>query len=332
MEEGSDQRNGQRGARRWLSTLRYRGPTQTLPRESSRRGIARGNIRRQCGKEIRIRELHIVVPFDLSEADQIEQIQTKFTPSTGQDLDNMPYNPTARMGDQINQSVSNSLRSLRPETKYISRQVYLDALLLHSPMPTIEETLEVWCFLEAFARTGRAKQLGISNVDLPTLKAIWDNAKIKPSIVQNRFHAKTGYDVQLRAFCETAHITYQAFWTLTGNPELLSAKPVVDLAQAAEIRRPVALYALVMDLDILVLNGTTSPEHMREDLNGMQIVGKWADKNREGWKRVSEAFRETIGDKPLSHKDHRFRGLVRRERERAILKDPDVKEVKNMSS
>lgn len=222
----------------------------------------------------------------------------------------MPYDPDARLSDQINLSVSKSLRTLRPREKYISHQVYLDSLLLHSPYSTIEETLKVWTHLEAFVPK-RTPQIGISNVDLPTLKALWESAKVKPSIVQNRFHAETGYDVPLRAFCKKNRITYQAFWTLTGNSELLEAKPVVALAQAAEIGKPVALYALVMDQDILVLNGTTSADHMREDLIGMQIVGQWVLKNGEEWKRIRAEFREVIGDKSPSHNDPKFRGLWR---------------------
>lgn len=310
MEEGSDKGTGQRGARRWVPALRYCGPTQTLPGRPGRRSIARGYIRRHRQEKFSIRKLYSLANSHVGEADKKEQIQTKFTPPAGQDHANMPYDPDARLSDQINLSVSKSLRTLRPREKYISHQVYLDSLLLHSPYSTIEETLKVWTHLEAFVPK-RTPQIGISNVDLPTLKALWESAKVKPSIVQNRFHAETGYDVPLRAFCKKNRITYQAFWTLTGNSELLEAKPVVALAQAAEIGKPVALYALVMDQDILVLNGTTSADHMREDLIGMQIVGQWVLKNGEEWKRIRAEFREVIGDKSPSHNDPKFRGLWR---------------------
>lgn len=207
----------------------------------------------------------------------------------------MPYDPNARLSDQINNSVTSSLRNLRPASGYITHLVYIDSLLLHSPLPTISETLEAWQHLELFVPK-QVRELGISNVDLATLETIYKKAKIKPSIVQNRFHAWTGYDVPLRAFCREHEIKYQSFWTLTGNPELLESKPVIALAQGAEIGRPVALYALVMDLDIDVLNGTTSAEHMREDLYGMRAGRRWVEKNEEQWKEIRMQFRELIGE------------------------------------
>lgn len=222
----------------------------------------------------------------------------------------MPYDPDARLSEQINLSVSRSLRNLSPPGKYISHLVYVDSLLLHSPLPTMKETLQAWTHLEPFVPK-RARQIGISNVDLPTLETIYQKAKVKPSVVQNRFHAETGYDVPLRAFCKKHKIKYQSFWTLTGNLALLESQPVVTLAQEAEIVRPVALYALVMDLDILVLNGTTSADHMREDLSGIRTVGKWADKNEEEWKRIRAEFREIIGEDVRFPEDPKFRGLLR---------------------
>lgn len=207
----------------------------------------------------------------------------------------MPYDPDAQLSDQINLSVSSSLRNLRPSGENISHLAYVDSLLLHSPLRTMEETLQAWTRLESFV-PDQARQIGISNVNLPVLKEIYKNAQIKPSVVQNRFYAETGYDVPLRAFCREHKIEYQSFWTLTGNPQLLGAKPVVSLARAAEIGRPVALYALVMDLGIIVLNGTSSKEHMREDLYGMQVVSKWTEKNEKEWKEIRAGFRAIVGD------------------------------------
>lgn len=51
---------------------------------------------------------------------------------------------------------------------------------------------------------------------------------------------------------------------------------MVGVAQAAEVSREVALYALVLGLQgTTVLNGTTS--HMQEDLEGVKRVGRWAE-------------------------------------------------------
>ena len=67
-------------------------------------------------------------------------LQTKFTPFGGQDPENIPYDAEARIGEQVRQSFEVSLRNLRID--------YLDGLVLHSPYPEDEDTLEAWRAME----------------------------------------------------------------------------------------------------------------------------------------------------------------------------------------
>ncbi len=53
---------------------------------------------------------------------------------------------------------------------------------------------------EEFVREGKVRQLGISNVSQPELESLFAEATVKPAVVQNRFHRRTGYDRGLRAF------------------------------------------------------------------------------------------------------------------------------------
>lgn len=59
-------------------------------------------------------------------------LQTKFTPFRGQDPNNCPYDPTSSLEDQIKQSLAVSLENLKTD--------YLDSLVMHSPLATLEET------------------------------------------------------------------------------------------------------------------------------------------------------------------------------------------------
>lgn len=206
----------------------------------------------------------------------------------------MPYNPSAPLDVQIKTSVASSLANLRKEDEP-EEGSYIDCMLLHSPLPTIEQTLEAWTLLESYVPR-QIRTLGISNVTLPVLQAIYDNSKVKPSVVQNRFYPQTRYDVPIRNFCREHQIIYQSFWTLTGNPALLKSEPVVQLAQAVGVGLPVALYALVMNSGIEVLNGTTSQEHMREDLEGVVKVQDWAARNSRDWTSTTNMFQELISD------------------------------------
>lgn len=186
-------------------------------------------------------------------------LQTKFTPLTGQDPARIPYTAGALLAQQVAESCAVSLRNLHTD--------YLDCLVLHSPLPTMAETLEVWRAFEECVERGEVRRLGISNcANLKTLKALCESARIKPTVVQNRFYQATHYDRDLRAFCVAQGIQYQSFWTLTANPTLLAAKPIKRLARQY-VRTPAQiLFRFLTQRGIVPLTGTSSETHMREDL------------------------------------------------------------------
>lgn len=70
------------------------------------------------------------------------------------------------------------------------------------------------------------------------------------------------------------------------------------IGQKAGVSREVALYGLVMALQgITVLNGTTNIMRMREDLEGVQKLGMWAEgEGNEDWMEFLEEFRTLVGD------------------------------------
>ena len=98
---------------------------------------------------------------------------------------------------------------------------YVDSLVLHSPMQSYEETLVVWKAMEEIYNNGGALHLGISNTyDIKLLMRLYDDAAVKPQILQNRFYARSNYDIEIRRFCKDNAIRYQSFWTLTANPHV----------------------------------------------------------------------------------------------------------------
>ena len=186
-------------------------------------------------------------------------LQTKFTPLGGQDPQRIPYDPRAPLPQQIEQSCARSLENLRTD--------YLDALLLHSPLSNGAETLRAWRMLEELVERGNVRNIGISNCyQLDELQQLWQAAHIKPTVLQNRFYRDSGYDAQLRAFCRAHAITYQSFWTLTANKQLL--KHAALIAAAVAHRRSVEqiLFRYLTQRQVVPLTGTRSERHMREDL------------------------------------------------------------------
>src|SRR5690606_17931000 len=165
----------------------------------------------------------------------------------------------APVADQVAQSFEKSLRNLRTG--------YVDGLVLHSPLRDGRQTLEAWRALESIANTGGARQIGISNCySLDLLRSLCDAAAVAPAIVQNRFYRDTGYDSGIRAFCRDRGIVYQSFWTLTANPHLLADPVVAEIASRLDRTPAQVLFRYLTQQGVVPLTGTTSIEHMREDL------------------------------------------------------------------
>lgn len=219
-------------------------------------------------------------------------IQTKFSPPSAQGP-NPPYDLDAPLVDKVHQSVRSSLEYFTTQ----GQEPYLDSVVMHSPMNTIEETITAWKTLETYVPS-KIRNLGISNTTLPVLQALNNAATIKPSVVQNRFHAETAFEIGLRAYCREQEIVFQSFWTLSANPRLARASPVVEVAEKSGVAPVAAYYALVLGLDgITILDGTTNEVHMKEDLEGIDVVGAWAEGDGAAdWASALANFRRVIGE------------------------------------
>lgn len=187
-------------------------------------------------------------------------IQTKFTPIDGQDKNNMPYEITDDLKTQLRKSFENSKKNLQVE--------YIDSYILHSPIFPGKKLIEAWLTMEEFYSLKEVGQLGISNCyDLDVLKYLYKNSDIKPAIVQNRFYAQSGYDKEIRIWCKQKGILYQSFWSLTANPEIVNSSVINQLSKKYNKTKEQIFYKFLNELEIIPLNGTTSNEHMKLDLN-----------------------------------------------------------------
>ena len=186
-------------------------------------------------------------------------IQTKFTPIDGQDKSNMPYLESDEIEVQVEKSFQTSKRNLKTN--------FIDSYILHSPVFPGSKLQKVWEKMQEFYDKKEVGALGISNCyEIDTLKFLYKNAKVKPSIVQNRFYAQSGYDKDIRNFCLEKGIIYESFWSLTANPHILSSELLRNLANKYEKGVVEIFYRFLNHINIVPLNGTTSSIHMIEDL------------------------------------------------------------------
>ena len=187
-------------------------------------------------------------------------LQTKFTDLSGQDH-RLPYDASADLHTQVMQSYSTSLEHLNT--------AYIDSYVLHGPYSggaLGAEDQEVWATMESLCRAGRTTALGISNVSFNQLVELCKFAGVKPSFVQNRCYASSKWDSQIRAYCCQHGISYQGFSLLTANRTELASPRILAIAKKYGRTVPQIVFQFCFQIGIIPLTGTSSAQHMREDL------------------------------------------------------------------
>ena len=193
-------------------------------------------------------------------------LQTKFTSVDGQDH-RTPYDASADLTTQVRQSFDSSLSHLHTE--------YVDSYVLHGPHQRRglgEADWEVWAAIEDLYQSGKTKMIGISNVTAGQLSELCEHSNIKPMVVQNRCYAALGWDKEIREICQAHGIIYQGFSLLTANRKVLADPEIRTICQRLGAGPAQIIFRFAMQIGMLPLTGTTSPQHMKEDLQAEQFA------------------------------------------------------------
>ena len=196
-------------------------------------------------------------------------VQTKFTPDACDDTERSlhPYDERAAVAEQVRQSFSSSLEHLRLE--------YVESYLLHAPYARVHnevissKTVEAWRAMEDLVREGRARRIGVSNIGVGELRALFNAAEIKPSFVQNQcVAASDDWDSGVRNFCAERGIAYQGFRLLTGNQHLLNEASQYEVRRVASVHgvtpEQVVYRFAQQHLGVIPLSGPTQQRHMED--------------------------------------------------------------------
>jgi diketogulonate reductase-like aldo/keto reductase len=141
--------------------------------------------------------------------------------------------------------------------------------LLHGPTQRsglAADDWSAWWAMEAIYHSGKARLIGISNVNLQQLQELVGKAKVKPAFVQNRCYASRGWDRGAREFCAASGIVYQGFSLLTANSDALSHPDLRKIAKSHGKSPSQIVFRFALDVGMLPLTGTTNASHMRADL------------------------------------------------------------------
>ncbi|MBU6154801.1 MAG: aldo/keto reductase, partial [Bdellovibrionales bacterium] len=172
---------------------------------------------------------------------------------------------------------------------------YLDSLLMHSPETgdgLTKTDWEVWKNMEQLHKKGTIGNIGISNVTLEQLIALYKGAKRKPAFVQNRCFADTKWDLEIRKFCMKKKIRYQGFSLLTANREffggnlqkqkgqtkyrLTLARPGIHKDVQAIMERTgmeiqQIIFRFAQQSGFIPVTGTQTQSHMSSDLDSSRF-------------------------------------------------------------
>ena len=198
-------------------------------------------------------------------------LQTKFTFRDGQDH-RLPYDPDADITTQVRQSFAKSLEHLQTDS--------IDSYVLHGPSRRRglgAADRDAWRAMEELHAGGKARALGISNVALDQLEELVATATVKPSFVQNRCFAATGWDYHVRAFCRDHGIVYQGFSLLTANVRELRAEKFREIFMRVRRTPAQVVFRFALQVGMLPITGTTDVTHMREDLGAFDFELSQAD-------------------------------------------------------
>lgn len=188
-------------------------------------------------------------------------LQTKFTSVRGQQDEAPPFDVEADLTTQVKQSFASSLQHLHTD--------YLDSYLLHGPYnaPLLgKEDFEVWKAIEEIYKSGKAKSIGVSNMNLGQMKMLVEKAEIKPMMLQNRCYANKKWDQDIRHFCREHKIAYQGFSLLTANTQVVDSKKVKEIAAKYKVNPEQIVFRFASQVGMIPLTGTTNSERMKQNL------------------------------------------------------------------
>eukprot|EP00795_Rhopilema_esculentum_P006655 gene6655-12203_t len=166
---------------------------------------------------------------------------------------------------------------------------YVDLFLIHSkecddfllkcsdgePIGTWQES---WVAMEDAQRQGKIRSLGVSNFNVPDLKALRKIAKLPVSVVQNWFDP-IHQDTVVRKFCKQQNIRYMGYSTLGGmwtamgleeNP-ILTSSLLTDLSTHYDYFVSSLVLRWAIHQNVTVIPRTTNRNHLAQNLRALDM-------------------------------------------------------------
>ncbi|KAH1006447.1 1,5-anhydro-D-fructose reductase isoform X1 [Dendroctonus ponderosae] len=143
--------------------------------------------------------------------------------------------------------------------------------------------LDTWKVMEEQVRMGRIKAIGVSNFNAEQLERLYDNADIKPDVLQVEMHAYL-QQRELRAVCQRLHVAVTAYsplgspganthfsskyqYSLDDFPDILGHPTVREVAQKYEKTPGQILLKHLIQEGVIVIPKSGNPERIKSNIS-----------------------------------------------------------------
>ncbi len=152
---------------------------------------------------------------------------------------------------------------------------YIDMMLLHHPG---SNDVEAYLAMEKYVAEGKIRSLGLSNWYIKELTDFLPQVNIMPALVQNEIHPYY-QEQEVVPFIQEKGIVVQCWYPLGGRgytQELLTDETISSIAAAHEISAAQVILRWDLQRGIVVIPGSSNPEHIREnlDLFGFELTSE----------------------------------------------------------
>ncbi|XP_028166093.1 aldo-keto reductase AKR2E4-like isoform X1 [Ostrinia furnacalis] len=175
--------------------------------------------------------------------------------------------------DEVIPALKQSLENLQME--------YVDLYLMHYPMAykkngsiSLTDYLETWKGLEDAVEANLTKSIGVSNFNITQMQRLWDNARIKPAVLQIEVNPSITQE-ELVGWCRTHGVIvmgYSPFGAILGRkPDAPPPKADDPALQRIATQHgktvPQILLRYLLDRQIVAIPRSTNKERIKQNID-----------------------------------------------------------------
>lgn len=178
------------------------------------------------------------------------------------------YKVTTKLWNS-DQGYNETLRAFDLSQKALDLE-YIDAYLIHWPMPKKNLFIETWRAFERLYHEGRVKVIGVSNFEISHLHKLIENSEIPPMINQVECHLGLQQS-QLLAFCQEHEIVLQG-WRPLANGYFNQHESVITIAKHHQKTPQQVMLRYLIQRGVGVIPKTVHSERLLENISIFNFV------------------------------------------------------------